>query len=49
MLVAYFWFMLGLLLDSEDGDDNVRRNIGRLLPNYTTLQRRNWYSSQSQL
>jgi hypothetical protein len=42
-------FILGLLLNPEDGGDMVRRNVGGLLPNYMVLQPRISHSSGHQL
>jgi hypothetical protein len=41
---AELW-LRGLIFDHEDGSDTFLRNIGGLLPNYSTLQPTESYSS----
>jgi hypothetical protein len=42
-------FILGSLFDPEDGGSTSLRNVGELIPNYTALHPRWWYSSNSPL
>jgi hypothetical protein len=39
-LLPYICFLSGLLFEYEHGGDPFLRNIGKLLPNYTSLQPR---------
>jgi hypothetical protein len=40
-------WLLGLLLDPEDGGSTFLRNVGKLLPDYITSHPRRWNSSES--
>jgi hypothetical protein len=44
-LLFGYCFLLGLILDIEDGGDTSLRNVGELLQNYAGLQPRRSYIS----